>query len=327
MSVAKTIAVAGATGFVGRYIAKELLARGHRVRALIRDRTKAEQVLDRRVDADLVVGDVLDGRSPHELLGGCDACVNAIGILRESPGGQTFTRMHAGATEALVDASKALSVGRFVQVSALGVRAQGASAYQRTKWDAELIVRRSGLDWTIFRPSMIHAPDSGMMQELSKLVTGKSPPYKFMPYFARAVTDTSVCMGPTRYQESQLQPVAVQDVAACVAAAIDTDDAIGEVYTLTGPETFTWPELLEFLRDTLPEGSPGLKPRRVPGDLAIIGAKLAGALGLGALLPFDAGMVVMATEDGVANTGKARDHLGFDPAPFREGVRAYAARV
>ena len=195
------------------------------------------------MEADLVVGDVLDGRSPRELLRGCDACVNAIGILRESSGGQTFTRMHAGATEALVDASKALSVGRFLQVSALGVRAQGASAYQRTKWDAELIVRRSGLDWTIFRPSMIHAPDSGMMQELSKLVTGKSPPYKFMPYFARAVTDTSVCMGPTRYQESQPQPGAVRAVAACRAAPTHTAPPTREVSPQPPVETAPPPAL------------------------------------------------------------------------------------
>jgi uncharacterized protein YbjT (DUF2867 family) len=327
MSVANTIAVTGATGFVGRYIVRELVSRGVSVRALVRDRAKADAVFEPGLGVEIVIGDALDGTSLGELVRAADACVNVIGILREAPGGQTFERMHVDVTSALCQACTDAGVDRFVQISSLGVRAEGATAYQRTKWDAELVVRRSGLAWTIFRPGYIHGHDSGMMQELNNVISGEHPPYKFMPYFARAVVDTSVCMGPTRYESATVQPVAVEDVASCVAGAIATDDAIDEIYNLVGPESLTWPQLLEFLRDTLPDASSRMHPVALPGDLIAHAARAAGMLGMGPLLPFDAGMVTMMTEDSTADTGKACAHLGFDPAPFRATVEHYAALV
>ena len=300
------------------------------MRALVRDRAKADSIFEPGTGAqgiEFVTGDALDGTSLAELVQGCDACINVIGILREASGGQTFERMHVSVTEALCQVCADAGVDRFIQISSLGVRAEGATAYQRTKWEAELIVRRCGLRWTIFRPGYIHGHDSGLIQELNMVLSGEHPPYRFMPYFARPIVDTTVLMGPTRYEAATVQPVAIEDVAGCVAAALETDNAINEIYNLTGPESLTWPHLLRFLKGTLPDASSKLHPLLIPGDLAALAARAAKTLGMGPLLPFDQGMATMMTEDSIAETGKARAHLGFDPAPFRKLVRGYAAQV
>ncbi len=325
-----TIALAGATGFVGRCIARELLSRGHAVRALVRDRDKARRVLPADQDAGLglVQGDPLTPDALRELLDGADACINAIGIIRESPGVQTFKRVHVDTTRALVTACREHRVARYIQVSALGVHDEGKTGYQKSKFEAEQLVRRSGLDWTILRPSMIHGPDGEFVRTAAKWCRGKAPPWIFLPYFNRGeVVDASVPMPATHRVEPTVQPVSVRDVAQAAAECLDRPESIGEVYNLPGPETLTWPQLLRHMRDTLPGADGELEPRPIPSEKAAAIARLAARLGLGSLLPFDEGMAILGALDNTAAPGKARAHLGFDPRPFRETFKSYAAQI
>lgn len=338
----RVIALTGATGFVGRAIVRELLGRGYQVRALVRDAGKARAVFG--ADAgrvDLVVGDAADEAPTLRLVRTpagqpVDACIHLVGIIREVRGDaerlQTFERAHVTATRRVVDACRAAGVRRFVHMSALGVGPNGRAAYQQTKWEAERYVRRAfgdgtDLDWTIFRPSLIHGPDGEFMQLMADLVSGEVPPFFFLPYFARRQVDLSVPGGRVDWVPPRAQPVAVEDVARAFAAALERPESIGEIYALVGAETLTWPEMLEFLRDTLPHANRRLNPFYVPGEHAAVIASIASALGLGRLLPFDRGQALMGAEDSVGDPTKARIHLGVDPLPFRSTVRAYAARV
>src|SRR5262245_19323239 len=202
--MAQTVAVAGATGFVGRHIVRELLARGSVVRALVRDPEKARGIRDERVQ--LVMGG--PGDPAAALVAGASACVNAVGILREARG-STFNQAHVETTRSLVGACLGAGVRRFVQVSALGVSEEGTTGYQRSKFDAEQIVRRSGLDWTILRPSLIHGRDSGFMTLAKGWVTGNKQPWFFMPYFTRGVVTSDVPLAAIRRESAQIAPVAV----------------------------------------------------------------------------------------------------------------------
>lgn len=324
--MAITVAVTGASGFVGRYIVRELLARDFKVRALVRDVSSARKVLGSDPGLTLIGGDILDGRSPASLAAGCGACIHLIGIIREADG-QTFQKMHVDATRATLDACRAAGIPRYLHMSALGVSDEGRTDYQKTKWEAEQLVRRSGLDWTIFRPGLIHGAESEFIQLAKGWTSGKKPPFKFLPYFTRPQTDHSVPMGPTRYSDPLTQPVAVEDVASAFAAALDRPQSIGEVYNLVGPTTMSWPELLLALRDELPGARDDLKPRGVPADIAAAGAAAAAAVGLGSLLPFDRGMAIMGSEDSTASPAKAHKHLGFSPRPFLPALMSYADRV
>jgi NADH dehydrogenase len=280
----------------------------------------------------VVAGDVCDSGALDELLKGAHACVHLVGIIREVRGGdgvrpQTFERMHTQATRAVVDGCGRAGVKRYLHMSALGVGPEGKSKYQQTKWEAEQVVRRAGLEWTIFRPSLIHGPDGDFLQMMSDLVAGEVPPYVFLPYFARTRIDMSVPMGAMTFEPASIQPVAVADVAAAFANALQRPESIGEIYNLVGSEELNWQELTEFLRDTLPGGKRGLGTWYVPGAHAAVIARMAGKMGMGSLLPFDEGQAIMATEDSTADTWKMEKDLGVVPTAFRAGVRGYAARV
>lgn len=337
-SAPKTVAVTGASGFVGRYVVRELLSRGHTVRALVRDASRARDGLgELAAKVDLVVGDICDDAALARLLRGVDACIHLVGIIREVRGDttdkpQTFERMHVAATRHVVDACRSAGVRRYIHMSALGVGSDGKAEYQKTKWEAEKYVRRSfgdgtDLDWTIFRPSLIHGPDGEFVQMMADICSGDVPPYFFLPYFVRSEMDQSVPAGRIDWITPRVQPVAVQDVAFAFAETLDRPEAVGEIYNLVGSEVLSWPEMLEHFRDTIPGGNKGLHPFFVPSDHAAILATAAKFLGLGGLLPFDAGQAIMGGHDSLADPSKAKAHLGLSPRGFRDTVRAYAAQV
>jgi uncharacterized protein YbjT (DUF2867 family) len=324
----QTVAVTGATGFVGRYVVTELLRRGVSVRALGRSRDKAREVLSRDAALTFVEGDALNPKALPELLRGATACIHLIGIIRESGGGQTFQRVHVDTTRAVADACAAAGVGRLLHMSALGAGPEGRAKYQKTKWEAEQIVRRSGLAWTIFRPSLIHGAEGEFIQMVKGMCSGQEPPYYFLPYFSRSgPADDRVPLGGSAWESAKVQPVAVEDVAAAFAEALVRPETVGEIYNLVGPDVMDWPELLTTLRDTVPSCHTKLAPWHIPGAHGAIIAKAAKALGLGGLLPFDEGQAIMATQDSVSETAKAAAHLGLNPRPFRAAVAGYAGRV
>ncbi len=324
----------GCTGFVGRYVVGELLSRGHQVRGLIRDVDKAREVFGRTVPAGLstVAGDVCDPGALDALVRGSDAVIHLVGIIREERGEssdepQSFERMHVYATRAILDACQRAGVSRYLHMSALGVGPEGRSAYQKTKWAAEQSVRAGGLDWTIFRPGLIHGPDGEFIQTMAELASGEVAPFVFIPYFARGRVDHRVIAGAVTYEPASTQPIAVQDVALAFANALETTRAIGEVYNLVGPEALDWRELAEFLRDTLHGTKKSMGVWYVPGEHAAAAARFAKTIGLGKLLPFDEGQALMAIEDTTADPTKARADLNLNPRPFRRTVLEYAAQV
>ncbi len=323
MADARTIAITGGTGFVGRHIIRELLGRGHAVRALAR----APETAGLGANVTLVQGGFSDEIALQELVRGCDACIHLIGIIREASDGQTFERVHVGATRNILKACEAQRVSRYLHMSAMGARPDGKAAYQRTKFEGERLVQASGLDWTIFRPGLIHGPGGEFIQMVQAMASGEMPPYLFMPYFVRATMDTSVPLGAISWESASVAPVFVENVARAFAEAIERDDTAHEIYNLAGDDEMTWPELYRVLRDELPGTNKKMQPWHVPGLHARAIAHAATAVGLGALLPFDAGQAHMAEQDSTADLSKARAHLGFDPSPFRETVRDYASRV
>jgi uncharacterized protein YbjT (DUF2867 family) len=325
MGDAMTVAVTGASGFVGRHVVRELLEHGYRVRALVRDMERARSVLPRSDGADaltLVTGDAADGRAAAELVGGAGAVIHLVGIIREAEG-QTFAKAHVGTTRAVVAAAKGAGANRFLHMSALGVHDDGKTAYQRTKYEAELLVRRSGLDWTIFRPGLIHGADGEFIRMAAGWSRKHTGPGAFLPYFTKKLHGTNPAGGPLGYGDPKVAPVAVEDVARAFVAALSRPESVGEVYNLVGSETLTWPELLAFLRDSVPGGNDALQPRGIPSDLAAHAATAAAKLGLGGLLPFDAGMAIMGGCDSVASLFKVKAHLGLEPAGFRARLRQY----
>lgn len=323
----RTVAVTGATGFVGRHIVRKLLSRSFGVRALVRDPAKGAKVLGRHEALTLVKGDVADSHATRELVGPADACIHLVGIIREARGGQTFERMHVKATHAVVGACEDAGTRRYLHMSALGVGAEGLCAYQKTKWQAEQRVRASSLDWTIFRPSIIHGPESEFVRMVAMWSRGHGLPAKVLPYFTRSELDTRVVLGPVMAVDPIVAPISVDDVAASFVAALDRPESVGEIYNLAGPDAMPFPRMLTRIRDAVPRSMPDINPRGVPAKHAAMAARAARILKLDTLLPFDEGMALMASADSVAEIDKAETHLGLQPAHFAESLARYAASL
>lgn len=314
MTSQQTVAVTGSTGFVGRHVVRELLAKGYGVRALARTAESARAWLPRDERVQVVVGDALDPAALDTLCRGCWAAIGLVGIIREDRGGLSFKQAHVGAPRALLAACERAGVARYEHMSALGVSPTGRAEYQTSKFEGERLVAASGLNWTIFRPSMILGEGSGFITMAVRWAKGEAAPWLFMPYFTRGVEDTSVPLGPVTRVDPTVQPVAVEDVAAAFVAALGNERAYGETYNLVGPQRVAWPELLHKIRDRYAAGSTA-GAFGIPGELAALKANLAAFAGMKHVLPFDAGMAAMGSEDSVGELVKVREHLGLSPRP------------
>jgi uncharacterized protein YbjT (DUF2867 family) len=320
MNTNHTITVTGATGFVGRHLTRQLLDRGHTVRAFVRDRAKATAVLGCHESLDLIVGDCLEENDCLAATDGSDACIHLVGTLREH-GSATFERIHTAATRHMVAACQSSGTSRYIQMSALGASPLSQAAYLRTKFDAERVVRNSNLDWTILRPGLIHGQGGDFTQMAADWARGTKPPHFFMPYFTRIERDES-----GRHSViPQVQPVFVDDVAKAAADALDGDESIGEIIPLAGAQTLDFAEMLRTIRDALPNLGPRLAPIGIPGHLAAMKAHMAEMVGAGALLPFNTSMAIMAQQDATADLTKARATINFNPAGFTDALACYAA--
>ncbi|MDA1013348.1 MAG: NAD(P)H-binding protein, partial [Planctomycetota bacterium] len=165
------VMVAGGSGFLGRHVISELTSRGHRVVLLSRG-TRSEFETD---DVECIACDVTVAKLPLDRMRDCDAIVNLIGIKRES-GDQSFARVHVEATKHLIEAAREVGLRRFIHISVVAARSDSRHRYHDTKWQAEELVRESGLDFTILKPGVIYGPGDDMITHLVKMI-------RFCPLF------------------------------------------------------------------------------------------------------------------------------------------------
>ena len=303
------VMVTGASGFVGTAIVEELISRNYSVNALVNSRQ-----LRAGGQVESIKGSLFDQRSLLTAMRGCDAVIHLVGIIMEKPSkGITFERIHFQGTRNVVDAAKAAGIKRYVHMSALGTRPDAVSTYHKTKFAAEEYVRASGLDWTIFRPSLIHGPKGEFMQMEVRWARHTAPPFLFMPYFAA---------GPFgRGGAGMLQPIFVNDVAKAFVDALENPRSICEVYPLAGTERVTWPQMHRIV-STQVVGHP-----RWTLAMPAWKAKMLAKVGIGRLAGFNRDQVIMSQEDNTADITKFVDHFGWTPMGFEPALRTYARNL
>ena len=337
MTAPPTVALTGASGFVGGHVLAQLLAAGHKVRALVRNPARFEpRVADTRLT--VIEGSQFDDGPLARLVEGAEAVVHLVGIIMEVPSHrQTFERVHVLGTRRLIEAARSAGIQRWVQMSALGTRPDAVSTYHRTKWAAETAVRESGTAYTIFRPSIIHGPDGEFMELVKGFWCKCFPP--FVPYFsARAgaqniVEIKTALLWPfpslrkhhdgDRYISTapagRLQPVWVEDVARCFTGALDNDKSIGETYPMGGPDVYSWPQLFDTCRRHLPRA----RNKKIVAIPAWYAKLIAGMPGV----PFNRDQVIMSQEDSVCEIGKVQSDFEFEAAPFETTLAEYAGAI
>lgn len=156
------IAVTGGTGFVGSHFIELALAQGHQLRALTR-RPQPE-----RAGITWIEGALDKPDSLTVLVQGADAVLHIAGVIN-APDRAGFAAGNIEGTRALIAATEAAGIRRFVQVSSLTAREPDLSLYGWSKAEADKLLIASSLDWTIVRPPAIFGPRDQEMLELFKL--------------------------------------------------------------------------------------------------------------------------------------------------------------
>jgi uncharacterized protein YbjT (DUF2867 family) len=217
----------GATGTVGRAVLRRLVAAGIPVRCLVRDprRLGAE-----RVQVQIALGDLGDHLSFRHALRGIDTVVHLASVIRDQPGG-SIEELAGVATWRLVGAAERAGVQRFVFFSTLGASTRSRARLMRAKAIAERAVLDSGLEHTVFAPSIVYSPSDPYLTLLARM--------SWLP----------VMPIPGNGQAS-FQPIWAEDVADCVLAALPggpaAAQAVGSRYELAGPEMLTHREIVEI---------------------------------------------------------------------------------
>ena len=220
------VVILGGTGFVGRHLVARLLQGGDRVTVLSRGTDAAKRRLKPQ-GASLIEGDVANADFLAAVLDDADAVVNLVGILNEKGDrGDGFERVFVGITDALIDAMKRMGVRRLLQMSALNA-GRGESHYLQSRGRAEQRIRASGLDWTLFRPSVIAGPGDSLFCRFDGLL-------KFAPVL------------PIGRADARFQPVWVGDVVDAYAKALDEPRCVGQAYDLIGPDVLTLRQIVKL---------------------------------------------------------------------------------
>ena len=235
------IGLIGATGFVGGYLVDALLGAAYEPSVLVRP--GSEDKLPRADECRVTQGDLSSDVAIAAVLDGCEAVIYNVGLLREFPGkGITFEEAHFRAAARVIDATRDAGISRFLLMSANGVKRPG-TPYQETKLQAEEYLRESGLDYTIFRPSVIFGDPQGKMEIATQL-------YKEMIRLPLpAVGFYSGPIPPGR--PVLMSPVHVRDVADAFVSAVEDVRTFGKRYDIGGPEALSWQEMLRRIAQSV----------------------------------------------------------------------------
>ena len=203
------IAITGATGFVGSHLTTRLVSEGHEVVRLARR--------PRSGDADIVVNSLDDMNQLPETFAGCNAVAHCAGINREL-GEQTYERVHVEGTRNVVEAAKAAGVEKIVLMSFLRARPGCGSLYHESKWEAEEIVRNSGLDYTILKAGVVYGRGDHMLDHLSHAL------------------HTFPVFGLVGFKEKSIRPLAIEDLVHIMRAALIDRRLKRQTVAVVGPE-------------------------------------------------------------------------------------------
>lgn len=300
------VAIIGGTGFVGSNIARALVKSGHQVSLLIRkgSEPKAPQVEVWRTTA----GDIDDSAALDQALAECDAVVYSVGLLREFPSrGITFENTQFEGVVRTADAASRMNVGRFVLLSATGVRVPG-TAYQETKYRAEQHLMAGNLDVAVLRPSVIFGDPGPNMEIATQLYRDMvAPPLPAIGFFS----GMSPKSGAVR-----MSPVHVDDVALAACQLLQNSAASG-VHLLGGPEVLAWTEMVHRIATAV-----GKRKWVVPMPIALM--KLAASL-LDRIpaFPVTRDQLTMLAEDNTAAPDVLERLIGRPAKQFNNATLSY----
>jgi uncharacterized protein YbjT (DUF2867 family) len=223
------VTVVGATGFVGRHVVMRLQECGYTVRAVSRH---GGRLPGWGADVHPLAADVETGDGLGSTMVGASAVVHLVAIPREV-GGRAFEQVNVGGAARVLNAMRAAGARRIIHLSVLGVTDDPEYRYLSSKWRGEQLVRNSGLEWVVLRPSLLFGPGDGFFSLIDTTLRWWSPGVVAIPAASGA----------------RFQPLAVQDLAMAVERCLAEPQRAGSVYELGGPSYLSYSQIVDAVME------------------------------------------------------------------------------
>ena len=234
----KKILVIGASGFVGRRLARALLADGYEVRCLARSPAKVQDLAE--AGGEIVQGDISDLASMQRALEGIEAVYISIHTLSPQPAAgaeQGFMDVERNGLENIVAACRTNGVRRLIYVTFLGISPEAPSAWVRGRWEAEQFLLKSGLDVTCLRPAQIVG------------VGGQG----FDMMVANAKKSLALTLAPSG---QKMRNIALDDLIYYLVGVLDDPRAYGQCYDVGCDDVLTNDQMMDIAANVLGRNAP-----------------------------------------------------------------------
>jgi NADH dehydrogenase len=293
----KLICIFGGGGFLGRYIAEQLLSRGALVRIAERNIKNATHIkpLGNLGQVQFASADVTKKESVARAVHGCAAVINLVGVF----GSQMETVNVSGARN-VAEAAAASGCRTLVQMSAIGADLQSPSRYGRSKAEGEQAVREAFPAATILRPSIVFGREDAFINRFAGMI-------QMLPIV------------PIIGGETKFQPIFVGDVADTVAKIVENPQSYaGQSYELGGPEIISMGDLNRRIAKMTGR-------ERTFVDIPDFAAKLMATM-IGPLpgAPITSDQYKMLQKDNIVSENAAGlDAFGISPTPLAAVARGW----
>lgn len=226
----RTVALTGATGFIGATVAARLIGAGYRVRALVRP-ASLQKCSQLPAAIEWIKGNFADDAALDALLTGAESLIHCAGVVRGASAA-AFMGTNEGGVASLARAAKGQKkTPRFLLISSLAAREPQLSFYAASKRAGEEALCRlgDGLFWTVFRPAAVYGPGD---REL-------------LPLFQTMFRGIVPVLGSPASRVSMLY---VDDLAAAMLTWLDRPGLNHAVYEVGDgrPQGYTWQEMIDI---------------------------------------------------------------------------------
>jgi uncharacterized protein YbjT (DUF2867 family) len=217
------ILVTGATGYVGGQLVPRLLEQGLKVRVLVRDRKKPENLAwISRVQ--VAVGDILEPDTLESALSGVDA---AYYLIHSMTAGADFAERDIAAARNFGHAAKSAGVKRIIYLGGLGAESADLSEHLRSRQKTGDALRSSGVCVTEFRAAIIVGAGS-ISFEMIRYLTERIP--------------VMIC---PRWVRTRVQPIAIEDVISYLVASLKETRSADRIIEIGGTDVLTYGDLMK----------------------------------------------------------------------------------
>ena len=234
----KRILVIGASGFVGGYLTRQLLAEGYEVRCLVRNPDKVKELSE--LGCEIVKGDLSDLSSVQHALESVNAVYISIHTLapqHKDTADLGFMDIEMNALKNIVEGCKMHGVQRLIYVTSLGVSADAKDAWTGGRWKTQQYLLNSGLDVTVIQPGMIVG------------IGGQG----FNMVLANAQKNTAFVIGNGR---NSFRCIAIEDLIYNLIGVLDKREAYGQCYEVGSDDILTGDQLIDVAADVIGHAHP-----------------------------------------------------------------------